>query len=91
MEVEQTPLPGVGVRYDFQTSAGRQLGLVVHRDDSVELVVYARDDPDLVVESAVLQPDERAGLIDLLALPPGESHRSTRTHHRRWQLTQEDE
>lgn len=25
MEVEQTPLPGAGIRYDFATTAGRRL------------------------------------------------------------------
>ena len=90
MEVEQTPLPGVGVRYDFRTAAGRQLGLVVHRDEAVELVVYAESDPDSVAESVVLQPEERAGLVELLALPPGESDPGARTHHRRWQLTEDD-
>ncbi len=38
-DVEQTPLPGVGIRYDFATDGGRRIGLVVHRDDTVELVV----------------------------------------------------
>lgn len=89
MEVEQTPLPGVGVRYDFRTDAGRQLGLVVHRDGLVDLIVYARDDPDLVAESVVLQPEERAALVELLALPPGESDAAARTHHRTWQLTED--
>jgi TrkA domain protein len=42
--VEQTPIPGVGVRYDFATEAGRRLGLVVHRDGWVDLVTYAEDD-----------------------------------------------
>ncbi len=90
VEVEQTPLPGVGVRYDFRTAAGRQLGLVVHRDEAVELVVYAEEDPDSVAESVVLQPEERAVLVELLALPPGESDLGARTHHRRWQLTEDD-
>ncbi len=91
MEVEQTPLPGVGVRYDFRTAAGRQLGLVVHRDELVELILYAEDDPDLVSEAVTLQPEERAGLVELLALPPGESDPTARTHHRRWQLTEDEE
>ena len=31
-QVEQTPLPGVGVRYDFTTGEGRRLGVVHHQD-----------------------------------------------------------
>ena len=89
MEVEQTPLPGVGVRYNFATSAGRRLGLVVHRDGVVDLIVYAEDDPDTVAESASLEPQERAALVELLALPPGEGDPQSRTHHRTWQLTED--
>ena len=91
MEVEQTPLPGVGVRYDFRTAAGRQLGVVAHREGPVDLVVYAEDDPDLVAESVTLQPEEQAALAELLAVPPGESDRGARVHHRTWQLTDEDD
>lgn len=89
MEVEQTPLPGVGVRYDFATSADRRLGLVVHRDGVVDLLVYAEDDPDTVAESVSLEPEERAALVELLALPPGEDDPRSRTHHRTWQLTED--
>ncbi|WP_167762169.1 hypothetical protein [Blastococcus sp. CT_GayMR20] len=89
MEVEQTPLPGVGTRYDFATSAGRRLGLVVHRGGPVDLLVYAGDDPDTVAESVSLEPQERTALVELLALPPGEDDPQSRTHHRIWQLTED--
>ena len=83
-------MPGVGARYDFRTAAGRQLGLVVHREGPVDLVVYAEDDPDLVAESVTLQPEERAALVELLAVPPGEADPGSRTHHRTWQLAEDD-
>lgn len=38
MEVSQTPLPGVGVRYDFVTAAGRRLGLAVGEHGPLALV-----------------------------------------------------
>ena len=87
--MQQTPLPGVGVRYDFCTTAGRQVGLVAHRDGTAELLVYAEDDVDAVSESVVLRPDERQALADLLAVPPGERDAEARTHHRVWQLTED--
>jgi TrkA domain protein len=31
MDVNETPLPGVGLRYDFTTRSGRQIGVVSHR------------------------------------------------------------
>jgi hypothetical protein len=58
MEVEQTPLPGVGIRYDFATTAGRRLGLVIHRDGRTEIIIYSQDDPDNCSESVTLQPQE---------------------------------
>lgn len=90
MDVRQTPLPGIGVRYDFTTLAGRRMGLVMHHDGAAELFVYAEDDPDLAVESVTLQPPERIGLVELLALPPGETDRQARTHHRTWRLTEDE-
>lgn len=89
-DVEQTPLPGVGVRYDFATEARRRLGLVVHRAGSVDLVIYAEDDPDEVSESLTLQPQDRAALVELLAMPPGDDP-DARTHHRIWRLTEDSQ
>lgn len=89
MELQQTPLAGVGVRYDFCTTDGRQVGLVAHRDGSAELLVYAKDDVDAVSESVVLRPDERQALAGLLEVPPGGSDAEARTHHRVWQLTED--
>ena len=89
MELQQTPLPGVGTRYDFCTAGGRQVGLVLHRDGRADLVVYGEQDPDQVVESVPLEPEERQALGDLLSVPPGEGDAQARTHHRVWQLTEE--
>lgn len=88
MQLEQTPLPGIGVRYDFCTGDGRQLGLVVRRDGTAELVVYAEDDADSVAEAIVLHAEERQALAELLAVPPGEHDPESRTHHRVWQLSE---
>ena len=89
MDIEQTPLPGIGLRYDFTTAAGSRAGLVLHRDGTAELVVYAQDDPDVVAECLSLRPEERQALAELLAGPPGEDDPDSRTHQRTWQLTQD--
>ena len=89
MELQQTPLPGVGVRYDFCTADSRQVGLVLYRSGTAELVVYAQDDPDSVAESVVLQVEERHALAELLAVPPGEHDPQARTHHRVWHLSED--
>ncbi|HEX2851417.1 MAG TPA: cation:proton antiporter regulatory subunit [Acidimicrobiales bacterium] len=45
-EVNETTLPGVGVRYEFTTDAGERVAVVTHRTGRRELAVYDRDDPD---------------------------------------------
>ena len=90
MEVEQTPLPGVGIRYDFTTAAGRRLGLVLHRDGRTEVIIYSEDDPDNCSESVMLQPQERAALVELMATPPGETDPQSRIHHRVWHLSEDE-
>ncbi|HEY0699337.1 MAG TPA: cation:proton antiporter regulatory subunit [Micromonospora sp.] len=66
VRVEQTALPGIGVRHDLVTSSGRRLGVVSHRDGRRELVLYDRDDPDACTANIPLTDDEAEALADLL-------------------------
>lgn len=66
MEVFETKLPGIGVRYEFATSAGERIGVVVRSDGSRELLVYDRDDPDSCRETIRLGASESAALVELL-------------------------
>jgi len=66
VEVFETPLPGVGVRYEFTTSAEDRLGVVVRRDGRRELVIYDVDDPDASRESVELNEHESAALVEML-------------------------
>ena len=91
MRVEETPLPGVGTRYDFRTAAGRQVGVVARRDGTTELVIYAEDDPEYVAESVTLDADERAALVELLSTPPGDSDPQGVVRHRTWLLAEDSE
>ncbi|MDH5334233.1 MAG: cation:proton antiporter regulatory subunit [Thermoleophilia bacterium] len=63
--VEETRLPGVGVRYAFATETGQRLGVIVHRDGHRELLVYDRRDPDACAAALGLDEDART-LVDLL-------------------------
>lgn len=45
-EVQETQLPGVGVRHEFDAENGQRIGVIVYRDGRREVVVYRRDDPD---------------------------------------------
>ena len=44
--VRETNLPGIGVKHDFTTDDGRDVGVLVHRDGRRDIVVYDADDPD---------------------------------------------
>ncbi len=64
--MNETRLPGVGVRLDFACVDGDHLGVVLHHTGRRELFVYDRDDPDSVKVTTSLTPDESAVLADLL-------------------------
>lgn len=65
-EVEETPLPGVGVRYSFLTASGARLSILHHHSGRHQLFVGDPEDPDasrLVVE---LDDDDSHLLAELL-------------------------
>ena len=66
MEIFETPLPGIGVRYEFDTKDGRRLGVLVHRDGERDMLVYCRDDVDSCSETLSLNTHETASLVELL-------------------------
>ena len=45
VRVEQTALPGIGVRHDIVTETGRRIGVVSHRDGRRDLILYDRRRP----------------------------------------------
>ena len=66
MNVDETDLPGFGVRKDFMTQSGRRLGVVTHRDGGTELIISAWDDPDTCQASIPLTGEEATTLGNLL-------------------------
>lgn len=66
MELFETQLPGVGVRYDFTTSGGDRVGVVVHRDGRREFLVYDEGDPDACRTTVWLSNEESAAMVELL-------------------------
>ncbi len=69
MNVEVTPLPGIGVRKDFALATGRRIGVVTHRDGRTDLIVSKLDDPDTCMASIPLDSDEASVLANLLGAP----------------------
>ena len=66
MEIFETPLPGIGVRYEFDTEQGRRLGVLVHRDGHRDMLVYCKDDVDSCSETLRLSTNESASMVELL-------------------------
>jgi TrkA domain protein len=69
VEVVETLLPGVGVRYELRTRDGNLLGLVLQREGAVEVAVYDRRDPDRARGVLRLDPDEVEAVAELLGAP----------------------
>ncbi len=66
VEITETKLPGIGMRYDFITDAGRRIGIVSHRDGDRDLLVFSRDDPDScssVVQMSAAEADALAQVL----------------------------
>jgi len=67
-EIEETVLPGVGVRHEFTTTGGERLVFLTHRTGRRELAVYERDDPDMCRTVLHLSADDVATFGELLGL-----------------------
>jgi K+:H+ antiporter subunit KhtT len=66
MNVDETDLPGFGLRKDFITASGRRIGVVELDNGETELFVSTWDDPDTCQASIPLTADEAAALGNLL-------------------------
>ena len=64
--IDETHLPGLGIRHDFATAAGTRIGVITYRDGRRELVVYAERDPDECRASVQLDEEDAHALADLL-------------------------
>lgn len=69
VNVEVTPLPGIGVRKDFALEgARRRIGVIDHRDGTVDLIVSRPGNPD-VTDQIPLSAEDAAVLASLLGAP----------------------
>lgn len=65
-EIEETQLPGVGVRHEFTTAGGERVAVVTHRSGRREIAVFDRDDPDACRTFLHLSHDDTRSLAELL-------------------------
>lgn len=76
----ETDLPGVGVRFDLETNAGRSVGVVVHQTGRRDLVIYDERDFDRACESLELTEDEGHTIGELLGGNPVLEHLDDAVH-----------
>lgn len=66
MEIFETPLPGIGVRYEFEAESGDHVGVVVRRDGKRDIAFLDRDDSDSVVGNLELSEGDASKVAELL-------------------------
>jgi TrkA domain protein len=65
-EVQETKLPGVGVRHEFTSERGESIGVLVHHDGRRDVLVYSAEDPDACSASIELTRADTRTLSELL-------------------------
>lgn len=65
-DIHEVKLPGVGVRYEFETNEGKRIGVISHRSGMREIYVSRRQDPDEFNRVVGLSPDDARTLAELL-------------------------
>lgn len=67
MDVRETKLPGVGLRYEFDNSDGKRIAVIAHRGGEFEVFVCkAPKDPDSAQRVFRLTDDEADALAQIL-------------------------
>lgn len=64
--VQEIPLPGVGIRFEFRSSSGRRICVVHHRSGYREIAVEDERDPDATRSVLVLDEEDSRTLAELL-------------------------
>jgi TrkA domain protein len=69
VEVEETRLPGIGLRHDFVTAQGRRVGVVSQRNGARHVLLYDQEDTDACAATVELTVEESEVLAELLGAP----------------------
>lgn len=64
--IEETPLPGVGLKHEFTSEHGSRVGVIHHKSGWRELFVCPPYDPDSVAFRLILSDDESHALAETL-------------------------
>lgn len=66
--VRETKLPGVGVRHEFTTDDGNDVGVIVHHDGRREILLYDEVDPDACTSVVNLSEHDTQTLAEILGV-----------------------
>jgi len=66
VRIERTDLPGIGVRNDILTEAGRRISVITYRNGERDIAIFDVDDPDACEDSIALTDDEATSIGELL-------------------------
>lgn len=69
MEIRETRLPGVGLRYEFDNADGDRIGVIAQRGGECEVLVYSGADPDTGRRVFRLTGDEAEAMAQILGAP----------------------
>jgi len=65
-EINETRLPGVGIRFDFELRDGGRVVIINHHSGRVEILLCSEDDPDACHEILRLTKDDAKALAEVL-------------------------
>ena len=66
IEIQETTLPGVGVRHEFSIDDGERIGVITHHSGQRDVLVYDKVDPDICRISVRMTEREAGQLGQLL-------------------------
>ena len=66
MEIFETSIPGIGVRYEFAAETGDHVGVVVRRDGKRDIAFFKDADPDACVGTLELSEGDAGKVAELL-------------------------
>ncbi len=68
-EITEVQLPGVGVRFEFESARGERIVVVAHRGGRHEVALYGRGDPDAGRTVLELDAVDATTLAEILGAP----------------------
>jgi len=78
-ELEESALPGVGVRFELTTRSGKRIGIVSHRSGRREISVQDAEDPDTFRPVLALTQEEAQTFSEMLRDCPDKAVRGSVT------------